>query len=129
MSFNFAIYKVFISFKDRFMTEGGPSLILHTLKNSDQMHNNCLLKVSNKDTDLIWATCSKLTVLSLEQYQHCSGVFIANCENISWLALVFLLLALNRFCNQAKIHVIVTGKINEIHVIIIIDNYKFLFKW
>ena len=76
MSVNFTTYgywdiyldKVFVSFKDRFMTEGGPSLILHTLKNSDQMFNGFLFKVSNKDTNLIWATCSKLTVMSLEQY-------------------------------------------------------------
>ena len=79
MSFNFTTYgywdiywdiywDVFVSFKDRFMTGSGPLLILRTLKNSDQMPNSYLFKVSNKDTGLIWATCSKLTVMSLEQY-------------------------------------------------------------
>ena len=50
------------------MKEGGPSLILRILKNSDQMHNNYLFKVSNKDTGTIRVTCSKLTLMSLEQY-------------------------------------------------------------
>ena len=76
MSFNFTTDgywnicwdKVFVSFKDCFMTEGGPSLILRILKDSDQMPNSCLLKVCNKDTGLSWGTCSKLTVISLEQY-------------------------------------------------------------
>ena len=52
MSLNFTTYgywdiyldKVFVRFKDRFMTQGGPSLILYTLNNSDQMPNICLLK-------------------------------------------------------------------------------------
>ena len=60
--------KVFVSFKDRFMTVGVPSTILRTLKNSIQMSDSYLFKVTNKDTGLIWATCSKLTVISLEQY-------------------------------------------------------------
>ena len=76
MSFKFTTYgywdirldKVFVSFKDRFMTEGSPSLIIYTLNNSHQMPNSYLFKMSNKDTDLISATCSKLTVMSLEQY-------------------------------------------------------------
>ena len=76
MSFNFTTNaywgnywdKVFVSFKDRFMTVGVPSTILHTLKNSIQMSDSYLFKVTNKDTGLIWATCSKLTVISLEQY-------------------------------------------------------------
>ena len=61
MSFNFAIYgyrgnyldNVFVSFKDCFMAECNPSLILLILKNSNQIPNTFLLKVSNKDTDLI----------------------------------------------------------------------------
>ena len=85
------------------MTEDGPSLILHTLKNSDQMPNNYLLRVSNKDTDTMWATCSKLTVMSQEQYYYCSGIFIANCDHISHLALVFLLLELNRLLLDCSI--------------------------
>ena len=60
--------KFLLVLTDRFMTEGGPSLILCTLKNSDQMLNNYLLKASNKDSNTIWATCSKSTVMSLEQY-------------------------------------------------------------
>ena len=76
MSFNFTTYgcwniygdKVFFSFKDRFMTEGGPSSIPCTLKNSDQIPKSYLFKVSNKDAGLVWATFSKLTVMSLEQY-------------------------------------------------------------
>ena len=56
-------FKVFVSFKDRVMTEGGPSLILRTYKNSNQMP-----KVINKDTGLISVTCLKLSVMSLEQY-------------------------------------------------------------
>ena len=76
MSFNFTTNaywgnywdKVFVSFKDRFMTVGVPSSILRALKNFTQMYNSYLFKVINEDTGLIWATCSKLTVISLEQY-------------------------------------------------------------
>ena len=50
------------------MTECGPPFILCTLKISNQMPNNYLLKASNKDTDIMLATSSKLTVMSLEQY-------------------------------------------------------------
>ena len=50
------------------MTEGGPSSIPCTLKNSDQIPKSYLFKVSNKDAGLVWATFSKLTVMSLEQY-------------------------------------------------------------
>ena len=117
--FNFVTYgywdiyldKAFVSFKDRFMTEGVPSLILCTLKNSDQMPSSYLFKVSNKDTGLIWATCSKLTVMSLEQYYHCSGIFVANCEQISHLALVFLWLWTGIVWLFNKTHVIIIGKL------------------
>ena len=72
MSFNFETCgysdKVFVSFKDIFMTEGGPSLILGILKNSDQIPNKYLFKISNTETGLFWTACSKLTVMSLEQY-------------------------------------------------------------
>ena len=76
MPINFTTYghwdiywdKVFVSFKDRFMTEGGPSLIFCTVKNLDQIPNSHLLKVSDKDTGLIWTKCSKLTAVSLEYY-------------------------------------------------------------
>ena len=50
------------------MTESGPSLTHRALKNSDEILNNFLFKVSNKDTGTILGTCSKLTVMSLEQY-------------------------------------------------------------
>ena len=119
LKFNFATYgywdiyldKAFVSFKDRFMTEGAPSLILCTLKNSDQMPSSYLFKVSNKDTGLIWATCSKLTVMSLEQYYHYSGIFVANCEQISHLALVFLWLWIGIVWLFNKTHVIIIGKL------------------
>ena len=119
------------------MAEGGLSLILCILKNSYEMPNNYLFKVSNKDTSLIWAKYSKLAVMPLEQYQQFSGIFIANCancEHISQIALVFLLLASNRYClivqqnpcynyrKFNKIHIIIIGKFNKIHVIIIIQN-------
>ena len=76
MPINFTTYgywdiywdKVFVSFKDRFMTEGGPSLIFCTVKNLDQNPNSHLFKVSEKNTGLIWAKCSKLTAVSLEYY-------------------------------------------------------------
>ena len=76
MSVNFATYsywdnywdKVSVGFKDRFMKDGGVSLILRTLKISDQMPNNYLFKSSNKDTGLVCETCSKLIVMSLQQY-------------------------------------------------------------
>ena len=38
-------------YKDRLMKEGGLSLILRTLKSSDQMANDDLLKVTSEDTD------------------------------------------------------------------------------
>ena len=76
MPFNFTTYgywdvsldKVFVSFKDRFMTEGAPLLILRALNNFDQIPNSYLFKESNKDTDHLWVTCPKLTVMLLEQY-------------------------------------------------------------
>ena len=76
MPINFTTYgywdiywdKVFVSFKDRFMTEGGPSLIFCTVKSLDQNPNSHLFKVSEKNTGLIWAKCSKLTAVSLEYY-------------------------------------------------------------
>ena len=41
--------------------------------------------------------CSKLTIKTPERrHWRCSGVFIVNFEHISHLALVFLLLTLNR---------------------------------
>ena len=56
MSFNFETCgysdKVFVSFKDIFMTEGGPSLILGILKNFDQIPNKYLFKISNTETGL-----------------------------------------------------------------------------
>ena len=136
MSLNFTTYgywdiyldKVFVRFKDRFMAQGGPSLILYTLNNSDQMPNICLLKVSNKDTGLIWAACPKLTVITLEQFYYCSGVFVTNCEQISHLALVFSWLwAGVVWLFDNKTHVVIIKKFIKIHAIIII--YKFPFNW
>ena len=76
MSFNFATNgywdnywdNIFVSFKDRFMTEGGSLLILRTLNNSDRMPKKYLFKISSKDTGLIWTTCLMLIVMLLEQY-------------------------------------------------------------
>ena len=132
MSFNFTTYrywdihwdKVFGSFKDRFMGEGGSSLILHTLKYYDQVPNRYLFKVINKYTGLIWPTCSKLTVMSLEQYYHCSSIFIANCEHISHLSLVFLWLWTGIDWLFNKIYVRIIGKFNKTDAIIIIHIYK-----
>ena len=50
------------------MTKGGPSSMLCTFKNSNQIPNNYLLKVSNKDTDTMWATCSKLAAMPIVKY-------------------------------------------------------------
>ena len=137
MSFNFTTYgywdirwdKGSVSFKDCFMTEGGSSLILCTSKNSDHMPNSYLFKVSNKDTGLIWEKCSKLAAMSLEQYYHCSAIFIANCEHISHLALVSLWFWIGIAWLFNKTHAIIIGKFNKIHAIIIIHIYKFLFNW
>ena len=56
---------------------------------------------SNKDTRTtplaLCEICSKLTIKTPERrHWRCSGVFIVNFEHISHLALVFLLLTLNR---------------------------------
>ena len=54
------------------MTEGGTSLILGTLMNSDQMFNKYLLKVSNKDTEKFKIN-SNVTrkILTLFWYFYC----------------------------------------------------------
>ena len=41
--------------------------------------------------------------MSLEQYYYCSGIFIAKCDHITHLALVFLLLELNRLLLDCSI--------------------------
>ena len=57
---------------------------------------NYLLKVSNRNTIRRCAICTKLTIKPSERCQWCrSGVFVVNFEQISHLALVFLLLPLN----------------------------------
>ena len=55
------------------------------------------LKVNNRNTRTRCEICSKLTKKTPERH-HCrwSGVFIINFENISHLAVLFLLLALNK---------------------------------
>ena len=50
-------------------------------------------KLKNKNTSIRCKTCSKLTIKTTRRR---SSVFIVNFENISYLALVFLLLTLNR---------------------------------
>ena len=56
-----------------------------------------LLKVNNRNTRTRCEICSKLTINTPERrYWRRSGVFIVNFEHISHLALVFLLLTLNK---------------------------------
>ena len=56
-----------------------------------------LLKVNNRNTRARCEICSKLTINTPERRQwRRSGVFIVNFEHISHLALVFLLLTLNK---------------------------------
>ena len=56
-----------------------------------------VLKVNNRNTRTSCEICSKLTIKTPERrHCRCSGVFIVNFEHISHLALVFLLLTLNR---------------------------------
>ena len=56
-----------------------------------------MFKVNNRGTRTRCEICSKLTIKTPEgrQWRH-SGVFIFNCEHISHLILVFLLLTLSR---------------------------------
>ena len=67
---------------------------------------NCMFKVSNRTTCEI---CSKLTIKTPEQHQrHCSGVFIANFQNIFYLVLVagkYLLDSLVQLITGQKIRV------------------------
>ena len=56
-----------------------------------------LFKVNNRNTRTRCEICSKLTINTPERRQwRRSGVFIVNFEHISHLALVFLLLILNK---------------------------------
>ena len=55
-----------------------------------------LLNVNNRNTGTRCEICSKLTIKTPERRQwRRSGAFIVNYEQISHLALVFLLLTLN----------------------------------
>ena len=56
-----------------------------------------LLKVNNRNTGTRCEICPKLTINTPERrHWRRSGVFIVNFEHISHLALVFLLLTLNK---------------------------------
>ena len=56
-----------------------------------------LFKVSNGNTRRMYEICSKLTIEALERrHWHHSGVFFVDIEQISYIVLVFLLLALNK---------------------------------
>ena len=56
-----------------------------------------LLKINNKNNRTRCEICSKLTIKTPERRQwRRSRVFIVNFEHISHLALVFLLLTLNK---------------------------------
>ena len=58
---------------------------------------NYMFKADNRNTRARCEICSKLTIKTPEQrHWRRSGVFIVNFEHISHLALVFLLLTLNR---------------------------------
>ena len=58
---------------------------------------NYFFKVNNRNTRTRCEICSKLTRKTPERrHWRRSGVFIVNFEHISHLALVFLLLTLNR---------------------------------
>ena len=57
--------------------------------------NKCMLKVSNKNTRKRCEILSKLTLNTPVRRECCSGV-ISDFEYISYLFLVFLLLALKR---------------------------------
>ena len=55
-----------------------------------------LLKINNRNTRTRCEICSKLTIKTSERcHWHRSGVFIANFDYISRLALVFTMLTLN----------------------------------
>ena len=64
-------------------------------KTADNPAGVYLLKVNNKNTKTRCEICSKLTIKALRHWRH-SGVFVVNFEHISHLALVFLLLTLNK---------------------------------
>ena len=56
-----------------------------------------MFKVNNRNTRKRCEICSKLTIKIQEQRHWCrSGIFIVNFEHISRLALVFVLLTLNK---------------------------------
>ena len=69
-----------------------------------RLHNNflghipagiSLLKVNSRNSRTRCEICSKFIIKITEQRQWRSGLFIVNCEHISHLNLVFLLLTLN----------------------------------
>ena len=58
---------------------------------------NYMLKINNRNTRKRCEICSKLTIKTPERrHWRRSGVFVANVEHISHLALVFLLLSLSK---------------------------------
>ena len=74
--------------------------IIRNVCNDDSKNipaGNYRFKVNNRNTGIRCEICSKLAIKTLErrQWRH-SGVFIVNFEHISYLALVLLLLTLNR---------------------------------
>ena len=61
--------------------------------------DNYMFKVNNRNTRTRCEICSKLTIKTPEgRHWRRSGVFSVNFEHILHLALVFLLLTLNRYC-------------------------------
>ena len=72
--------------------------------NGYSVAGNCMFKVNNSNTRIRCEKCSKLTIKTPEQRcWRCSGVCIFTSEHISYLVLVFLLLALNRLMPAGKI--------------------------
>ena len=56
-----------------------------------------LAQSNNENTRAMLEICSKLTIKTPERrHRHCSGVFLVTFEQISHIALLFPLLALNK---------------------------------
>ena len=71
------------------------------IRNYEQKFSNTagiyLLKLNDRNARIRCEICSKLTIKTTERHnRRRSGVFTVNFEHISHLAIVFLLLTLNR---------------------------------
>ena len=71
-----------------------------------------LLKVNNRNTRTRCEICSKLTIKIPERhYWRRSSVFIVNFEHISYLFLLFLILALDLWLPKVQIDNLITAQI------------------